>query len=60
MGHANHRNVEQYMLALAKESLMHSVTFEMLGLMVLLQAWVTKCPPRVKNAVWDENRLIVQ
>jgi hypothetical protein len=48
------------MLALAKESLMHSVTFEMLGLMVLLQAWVTKCPPRVKNAVWDENRLIVQ
>lgn len=41
VGCANHRNVEQYMLALTKESLMHSMTFEMLGLMVLLGACVT-------------------
>lgn len=60
VGCANHRNVEQYMLALAKESLMHSVTFEMSGLMVFLQACVTKCLPRVKNTVWGENRLIGQ
>lgn len=33
---ADHRNVEQQMLALGKEALMHSDFFEMLGLMVLL------------------------
>lgn len=51
MGCADHRNAEQYMLALTKESLMHSMTFEMLGLMALLRACVTKCLSQVKTTV---------
>lgn len=33
---AAHRNVEQQMLALGKEALIHSDLFEMLGLLVLV------------------------
>lgn len=38
-------------LALTKESLRHSMTFEMLGLMALLRACVTKCLSQVKTTV---------
>lgn len=51
VGCADHRNVEQYMLALTKGSLMHSMTFEMLGPMALLRACVTKCLSQVKATV---------
>lgn len=50
---ADHRNVEQQMLALGKEALMHSDLFEMLVLMVLVGICTTNCH---RSNILCENR----
>ena len=48
---ADHRNVEQQMLALGKVALMHSDLFEMLGLMVLVGTCVIKCLTQIEHTM---------
>lgn len=50
---ADHRNVEQQMLALSRKALMHSDLFEMSRLMVLVGTCFTKCH---RLNILSENR----